>query len=129
VGSSATTFSSGAPNALFVGKDKKVKAWGNYQKDAEDKFDRENNIAQARITRVVRHGDIVSGAINSGAVVNGRANLYQLRRKDGLGKLYANHKLRAEEVVQGSSNLDATQGGVLIADYFNNDLVERKKKK
>ena len=33
VGSEATTFNSGAPIGLFVGKDKKVKAWGDYKKD------------------------------------------------------------------------------------------------
>ncbi len=123
VGSQATTFASGAPMRPFIGKDKKVNAWGTYDKAAEDKFDRDNNIAQARITRVVRHGDLVSGSINSGAAVNGRANLYQLQRtKKGQLNPLDNHFLRADAASTGTASVDATQGGVLVADYFNNDL-------
>lgn len=123
VGSQATTFSSGAPMQLFIGKNKKVNAWGTYNKAAEDEFDRNNNVAQARITRVVRHGDLVSGSINSGAAVNGRANLYQLQRtKKGQLNPLDNHFLRADATSGGTASVDATQGGVLVADYYNKDL-------
>jgi hypothetical protein len=122
VGSRATTFSSGAPLAAFIGKDKKVRAWGDYQKEKEDAFDSKNNVDTARITRVIRNGDAVSGSLNAGRAANGRANTYQMdRTKDGQLNLIANHLLRSDSAAK---SVYFRREGVLLGDYRGKDAAD-----
>jgi hypothetical protein len=75
VGSRAIVLQPGAPVAWFSNKPV-VRAWRPYQSKREDLFDRKHSILAARITRVVVHGDLVSGK----GVENGKANIYQFGR-------------------------------------------------
>ncbi len=125
VGSSATTFSSGAPIAAFVGKDKKVRAWGDYQKEKEDEFDRKNGVTTARITRVIRNGDAVSGSLNTDKAANGRANIYHMdRTKDGQLNLIANHLLRSDSAAKSKF---WQRDGVFVGDYQGEQAADLAK--
>lgn len=120
VGSELVSFASGAPLAAMVGKDKKVKAWGDYRAAEEEKFDRENRRDRARITRVVSNGDLVSSSILKGAVENGRANLYsQDRAENGNFNLINNHKLKLDKEMAGKS-----QDGSFVGSFRDGDTAK-----
>jgi hypothetical protein len=106
VGARAITIHAGSPR-LFFDKERHVRAWGKYESKLEHLYDKVHKVVEARTTRIVTHGDFVSGK----GVKNGKANIYQFgRTKRGLFNPLKNHLLGNLYMLQSKRGMLAANG-------------------